>query len=142
MSREVHAAWGSWHPRPPAVERIEREERTAGGVLVEPAEPGVPFYTNKFANLEKTARKRIYGGSGAVGDGYESGSAAFLEFHAPLAAWLHPSTPSAAVRAASAETNIADAGAPDDDDTLLAPGELYHNVVRTDMWFCSPHEGL
>ncbi|EMD31497.1 hypothetical protein CERSUDRAFT_127368 [Gelatoporia subvermispora B] len=148
-------------------------------------QPGVQFYTNKFANPEKTARKRIHGGSGAVGDGYGSGfseyhtssftlaalrvhpllthiptalpflrahihnadaafpsAAAFLEFHAPLAAWLHPSTRPAAVRAASGETNIAGAGAPDDDDTLLAPGELYHNVVRTDVWFRSPDGGL
>ncbi|OCH86488.1 galactose mutarotase-like protein [Obba rivulosa] len=101
-------------------------------------QPGVQFYTNKFANAEKSARKRIHGGSGAVGDGYGSGSAAFLEFHAPLAAWLHPATRPAAVRAA-AQGAAAPAGA--DDDTLLAPGELYHNVVRTDVWFRSP-DGL
>lgn len=85
---------------------------------------GVQFYSNNFASPDKTARKKIHGGSGAVGDGYEPGSAAFLEFHEPLAAWLHPAT-------------VGRTG----NDTLLAPDEVYNNYVRLDVWYRSP-EGL
>ncbi|EED80127.1 predicted protein [Postia placenta Mad-698-R] len=73
---------------------------------------GVQFYSNNFASPDKTARKKIHGGSGAVGDGYEPGSAAFLEFHEPLAAWLHPAT-------------VGRTG----NDTLLAPDEVYNNYL-------------
>ena len=74
------------------------------------------LYTNTFAS---PARKLIHGGSGVFGaDGYAPGSAAFLEFHAPLAAFLHP-----ALKAASL-----------DEDTLLASGEVYNNFVRADVW--------
>ncbi|KAM5539278.1 hypothetical protein V8D89_007151 [Ganoderma adspersum] len=79
---------------------------------------GVQFYTNNFAVPEKGARKKIHGGSGAVGDGYTPGSAAFLEFHAPLAAWIHPQS-----------------RGPLGDDTLLASGEVYNNFVRLDVWY-------
>ncbi|THH27229.1 hypothetical protein EUX98_g6965 [Antrodiella citrinella] len=84
---------------------------------------GVQFYTNNFASEAKGARKKIHGGSGLMngGDSYGVGSAAFLEFHEPLAAWLHPST-------------IGHSG----NDTLLASGELYNNFVRLDVWFKSP----
>ena len=106
------------------------------------AEPGVQFYTNNFAVPEKGARKKIHGGSGSDGDGYGPGStsdifhaprvisrnahrvsvaAAFLEFHAPLAAWIHPQ-----------------ARGPSGEDTLLASGEVYNNFVRTDVWYKSP----
>ncbi|TBU41505.1 galactose mutarotase-like protein [Dichomitus squalens] len=80
---------------------------------------GVQFYTNNFATPEKGARKKIHGGSGAVGDGYGPGTAAFLEFHAPLAAWLHPP----------------ESRGPTGDDTLLASGEVYNNFVRLDVWY-------
>ncbi|PIL35328.1 hypothetical protein GSI_02053 [Ganoderma sinense ZZ0214-1] len=79
---------------------------------------GVQFYTNNFAVPEKGARKKIHGGSGAVGDGYTPGSAAFLEFHAPLAAWIHPQS-----------------RGPLGEDTLLASGEVYNNFVRLDVWY-------
>ncbi|KAI0950664.1 hypothetical protein AcW1_007914 [Taiwanofungus camphoratus] len=82
---------------------------------------GVQFYSNNFSDPAKTARKKIHGGSGAVGDGYDAGSAAFLEFHEPLAAWLHPET-----RGVSGS------------DTLLASGEVYNNFVRMDVWYRSP----
>ncbi|CCL98625.1 uncharacterized protein FIBRA_00627 [Fibroporia radiculosa] len=85
---------------------------------------GVQFYSNNFSQPDKTARKKIHGGSGEKGDGYEPGSAAFLEFHEPLAAWLHPET-------------IGRTGS----DTLLASGELYNSFVRMDVWYTSP-EGL
>lgn len=101
-------------------------------------EPGVQFYTNNLSAPEKGARKKIHGGSGSVGDGYPPGStslqcstvpqmfhcyltltaAAFLEFHAPLAAWIHPS-----------------ARGPSGEDTLLASGEVYNNFVRLDVWY-------
>ena len=107
------------------------------------------FYTNNFAAPEKSARKKIHGGSGAVGDGYTPGcasssyyfltlflltfmfvfricwgcggtAAAFLEFHAPLAAWIHPQA-----RGPEGEG----------EDTLLASGEVYNNFVRLDVWY-------
>ncbi|EPQ52513.1 galactose mutarotase-like protein [Gloeophyllum trabeum ATCC 11539] len=83
---------------------------------------GVQFYTNNFASTT-SARKKIHGGSGADGEGqgYGVGSAAFLEFHAPLAAWLHPET----VR--------------DGFDTLLAGnGEVYNNWVKADIYYKTP----
>ena len=48
-------------------------------------------------------------------------AAAFLEFHAPLAAWIHPG-----VRG------------PSGDDTLLASGQVYNNFVRMDVWYKAP----
>lgn len=44
--------------------------------------------------------------------------AAFLEFHEPLATFLHPETVG-----------------PSDNDTLLASGEVYNNWVRMDVWY-------
>ncbi|TCD61099.1 hypothetical protein EIP91_009036 [Steccherinum ochraceum] len=84
---------------------------------------GVQFYSNNFASESKGARKKIHGGSGisGAGDGYGVGSAAFLEFHEPLAAWLHPATKPHS-----------------DDDTLLASGEVYNNFVKLDVWFKAP----
>ncbi|OSC97712.1 galactose mutarotase-like protein [Trametes coccinea BRFM310] len=81
-------------------------------------QPGVQFYSNNLSVPEKGARKKIHGGSGAVGDGYPPGTAAFLEFHAPLAAWIHPQT-----------------RGPLGEDMLLASGEVYNNFVRMDVWY-------
>ena len=44
------------------------------------------FYTNNFAVPEKGARKKIHGGSGAVGDGYGPGS----EYLPSFIITLHP----------------------------------------------------
>ena len=78
------------------------------------------FYTNNFASPSSSSRKKIHGGSGAFGtDGYDVGSAAFLEFHEPLAAFLDANS---ATRGRSG------------DDTLLGPGEVYNNFVRVDVW--------
>ncbi|CAL1717421.1 unnamed protein product [Somion occarium] len=52
---------------------------------------------------------------------FDTNPAAFLEFHEPLAAWLHPETQG-----------------PDKNDTLLASGEVYNNFVRVDVWYTSP----
>ncbi|KAH9916188.1 galactose mutarotase-like protein [Amylocystis lapponica] len=96
-------------------------ERSGLRLTFDTNQSGVQFYTNNFSTPEKTARKKIHGGSGAQGDGYDAGSAAFLEFHEPLAAWLHPET-----------------RGPSGSDTLLASGEVYNNVVRMDVWYRSP----
>ncbi|KAF8055540.1 galactose mutarotase-like domain-containing protein [Lyophyllum atratum] len=79
---------------------------------------GVMFYANGLANQGSGARKKIHGGSGIRGNGgsYGPGTAAFLEFHEPLAAFLDPKNK-------------------DGDDTLLTTDELYHNYVRCDVKF-------
>lgn len=93
-------------------------------VVFDSNQSGVQFYTNILTHPTKNARKRIHGGSGEFGkDGYAIGSAAFLEFHEPLAAFLEQNAPT---RGASG------------DDTLLAPGELYNNFVRADVWYRTP----
>ncbi|THH17897.1 hypothetical protein EW146_g2994 [Bondarzewia mesenterica] len=83
---------------------------------------GVQFYSNNFATGDG-AKKRIHGGSGKAGpgQGYGAGSAAFLEFHEPIASFLHPSTN------------------PSGNDTLLGPDEIYNNFVRIDVLYNSPH---
>jgi len=79
-------------------------------------QPGVQFYTGNFLDGSGT-RKPIHGG-GVDAKGYEAGSAAFLEFHEPLAAWLHPYKTKPGVT-----------------DTILTSEELYHNWVRVDVTF-------
>ncbi|KIM80392.1 hypothetical protein PILCRDRAFT_822524 [Piloderma croceum F 1598] len=76
---------------------------------------GVQFYSNNYASPGGGTRKKIHGGSGNVGDGYGPGSAAFLEFHEPLAAFLFPQFQK------------------NKDDTLLASDEVYHNFVKVDV---------
>ncbi|PPQ66714.1 hypothetical protein CVT24_008815 [Panaeolus cyanescens] len=77
---------------------------------------GAMFYSNALSVASKGARKKIHGGSGISGhgDAYPPHTAAFLEFHNPLAAFLY-------------EENK------DDEDTLLTSDELYHNYVRVDV---------
>ena len=98
------------------------------------------FYTSDFAVLDKGAWKKIHGSSSTVGDGYGPGStlyfplilrsspdqryadltaAAFVEFHAPLAAGLH----------------LLESRGPTGDGTLLASGEVYNNFGRMDVWY-------
>lgn len=85
------------------------------------AEAGVQFYTNNLTQPTKNARKRIHGGPGVFGEaGYAPGSAAFLEFHAPLAAFL--------------DANAATRGAGGDDTLLVGTKEVYNNFVRADVW--------
>ncbi|KAI0260464.1 galactose mutarotase-like domain-containing protein [Gloeopeniophorella convolvens] len=77
---------------------------------------GVQFYTYNFAS-DEAPRKKIHGGSGlkGPGEGYGRFTAAFLEFHEPLSAFLHPDLRRS------------------DNDTLLGPGEVYNNFVRVDV---------
>ncbi|KAF9037613.1 galactose mutarotase-like domain-containing protein [Panaeolus papilionaceus] len=77
---------------------------------------GTMFYSNALSVASKGARKKIHGGSGISGNGdaYPPQTAAFLEFHNPLAAFLY-------------EENK------DVEDTLLTSDELYHNYVRVDV---------
>ncbi|KAG6849595.1 hypothetical protein H0H93_007117 [Arthromyces matolae] len=79
---------------------------------------GVMFYTNGGANPAAGARKKIHGGSGIKdhGDAYGPGTAAFLEFHEPISAFLDPKNK-------------------DGEDSLLTTDELYHNYVRMDVKF-------
>ncbi|KAI0034751.1 galactose mutarotase-like protein [Vararia minispora EC-137] len=83
---------------------------------------GVQFYSYNFASGEGS-RKRIHGGSGSFGpgEGYPATSAVFLEFHEPLASYLHPGSN------------------PSGDDTILAPGEIYNNYVRADVLYKTPN---
>ncbi|KAJ7111901.1 galactose mutarotase-like domain-containing protein [Mycena epipterygia] len=82
---------------------------------------GVMFYSYAWTNPLKGARKKIHGGSGLKdnGDSYGPGTAAFLEFHDPLAAFLDPANK-------------------DKEDTLLTSDEIYHNYVRCDVRFKEP----
>ncbi|KAJ7882285.1 galactose mutarotase-like domain-containing protein [Mycena leptocephala] len=82
---------------------------------------GVMFYSFAWTGPEKGARKKIHGGSGLQdnGDSYGTGTAAFLEFHDPLAAFLDPANK-------------------DKEDTLLTSDEIYHNYVRCDVRFKEP----
>jgi len=81
---------------------------------------GVQFYSHQFANGFGT-RKKIHGGDGSnvkrEGGGYGKGTAAFLEFHEPYPAFLHPGI------------------SPSGHDTLLTSGEIYNNFVKVDVGF-------
>lgn len=88
-------------------------ERSGITLAFDSNQPGVQFYSAKFFDGKGT-RKQTHGWSGEDGDGYGIHTFAFLEFHEPLAAWLHP--------------EIAVTG-----DTLLTANELYNNFVRVDV---------
>ncbi|KIP05417.1 hypothetical protein PHLGIDRAFT_128902 [Phlebiopsis gigantea 11061_1 CR5-6] len=95
--------------------------RSGLSLVFDSNQSGVQLYTNNFAAPARSARKAIHGGSGVFGEGgYAPGSAAFLEFHAPLGAFAEEM---AAARGRSGE------------DTLLAAGEVYNNFVRADVWW-------
>jgi len=73
---------------------------------------GLMFYTDNHTNT-KGYRKKIHGGTGLQGDGYIPQSAAFIEFHEPLSAFLYPTSTST--------------------DTLLTSDEIYNNYVRANI---------
>lgn len=79
---------------------------------------GVQFYTG-IGMDGSGGRKKIHGGTES-GTGYKPASAAFLEFHAPHAAYLH---------AFKQGNEVPLLG----DDTLLTSDEVYHHWVRVDM---------
>ncbi|KAL0953230.1 hypothetical protein HGRIS_004483 [Hohenbuehelia grisea] len=85
-------------------------------IIFDTNQSGLMFYSNIFSDASEGYRKRIHGGSGEKGDGYGPQTAAFLEFHDPLAAFLDPSTKNG-------------------DDTLLTSDEIYNNYVRMDVKF-------
>ncbi|KAK7021297.1 hypothetical protein VNI00_017472 [Paramarasmius palmivorus] len=76
---------------------------------------GAMFYSNTLSKASGSARKKIHGGSGGfeAGDGYEPGTAAFLEFHDPL--W--------------------EAGEIKQGKGLLKEGEVYNNYVKMSVRF-------
>ncbi|KAF9562577.1 galactose mutarotase-like protein [Agrocybe pediades] len=110
--------------RPCDTERVDRpeplvtlsSEKSGFTLNFDSNQHGVMFYSNALAKPTAGARKRIHGGSGVSGQGdaYGPGTAAFLEFHHPLAAFLYPENK-------------------DKEDTLLTSDELYHNYVRCDV---------
>ncbi|KAG6873480.1 hypothetical protein C0995_015183 [Termitomyces sp. Mi166 len=105
--------------RPASVAELS-SAKTGIKLLFDTNQHGVMFYTNIGANPAVGARKKIHGGSGIKdhGDGYGPGSAAFLEFHEPISAFLDPKNK-------------------DKEDSLLTTDELYHNYVRLDVKFTS-----
>ncbi|KAG8730182.1 hypothetical protein FRC11_007306 [Ceratobasidium sp. 423] len=80
---------------------------------------GVQLWTSNSLDGSGT-RKKIHGGS-ADGTGYTARAGAFLEFHDPLAAWLH---------SYGAEPHVI--------DTLLHSSELGHAYVRVDVSYERP----
>ncbi|KAG8934780.1 hypothetical protein FRC01_000461 [Tulasnella sp. 417] len=85
-------------------------------ISFETNQPGVQFYTGNGLSKDSGSRKKIHGGSGNAGDGYEPKAGAFLEFHEPLAAWQHP----------WGKTH---------GDTLLTSDELYNNYTKLNVYF-------
>jgi len=83
---------------------------------------GVQFYSNSLSK-GFGSKKRIHGGDGSEslkeGGGYEKGAAAFLEFHEPYPAFLHPEV------------------SPSGNDTLLNSGEVYNNFVKVNVGYKS-----
>ncbi|KAF9058964.1 galactose mutarotase-like protein [Rhodocollybia butyracea] len=92
-------------------------------LLFETNQDGTMFYSNAWSDPAKGARKKIHGGSGIKdhGDGYIPGTAAFLEFHDVLGAFLDPANKNG-------------------NDTLLTSDEVYHNYVRCDVRFKKPSQ--
>ncbi|KIK66891.1 hypothetical protein GYMLUDRAFT_37958 [Collybiopsis luxurians FD-317 M1] len=114
------AEGGARGDRPDPVVELS-SDKSGLKLLFDTNQDGTMFYSNAWADPSRGARKKIHGGSGIMnnGDGYIPGSAAFLEFHDVLAAFLDP-------------TNK------DGNDTLLTENEIYHNYVRCDLRFEQP----
>lgn len=86
---------------------------------------GVQFWScNPFNG--SGAVKRIHGGSGqedGINKGYKSAAGAFLEFHEPHAAFLHPDFVKQSISK---------------NDTLLGSDHLSHNFVKVNLRFKQP----
>jgi len=76
-------------------------------------QPGVQLYTGEGLNGSGT-KKKIHGGSPTAG-GYNKRAAAFLEFHEPHAAWLHPWAAKG--------------------DTIISSNEIYHNYTKVSFTY-------
>ncbi|KZP00588.1 galactose mutarotase-like protein [Calocera viscosa TUFC12733] len=85
-------------------------EESGIGAEFQTNQPGVQLYTGEGLDGSGT-KKRIHGGT-PDGPGYNKRAAAFLEFHEPHAAWLHPW------------------GAKAEDSTILSSKEMYHNFTK------------
>ncbi|THU82850.1 galactose mutarotase-like protein [Dendrothele bispora CBS 962.96] len=96
-------------------------EKSGLKLVFDTNQSGAMFYSNGLSKATSGARKKIHGGSGIKdhGDAYEPGTAAFLEFHDILSAFLDPANKNK-------------------EDTLLTSDELYNNYVRCDVMFKEP----
>jgi len=99
---------------------ILRSKKSGIKLGFESNQAGVQLWTSNSLKEEDGTRKQIHGGS-ANGTGYAAHAGAFLEFHQPLAAWLH------------------DYGAkPHVIDTLIDSNDLGHLYVRLDVAYQKP----
>jgi len=91
-------------------------EKSDFEIAFESNQRGAMFYSNAWGDSAKGARKKAHGGSGVpdAGDAYGPGTAAFIEYHHPIAAFLDPKNK-------------------DGEDTLITSDELYHNYVRCEV---------
>ncbi|KAM6490718.1 Galactose mutarotase-like domain containing protein [Amanita muscaria] len=113
----VNSALNPQQSKSPVVEL--RSDLSGIALRFQTNQHGVMFYSYNYSD-PSAVRKKIHGGSATrqAGDPYDTGSAAFLEFHNPLGAFLFP-------------TNK------DRQDTLLTSNEIYHNFVRCDISYSS-----
>ncbi|CAE6519494.1 unnamed protein product [Rhizoctonia solani] len=98
---------------------VLRSTRTGLKLGFDSNQAGVQLWTSNSLDGSGT-RKKIHGGS-ADGTGYTAHAGAFLEFHDPLAAWLH---------SYGASPHVI--------DTLLHSSELGHAYVRLDVSYEKP----
>ncbi|CAE6529388.1 unnamed protein product [Rhizoctonia solani] len=98
---------------------VLRSTKTGLKLGLDSNQAGVQLWTSNSLDGSGT-RKKIHGGS-ADGKGYTAHAGAFLEFHDPLAAWLH---------SYGANPHVI--------DTLLHSSELGHAYVRLDVSYEKP----
>ncbi|CAE6413583.1 unnamed protein product [Rhizoctonia solani] len=98
---------------------VLRSTKTGLRLGLDSNQAGVQLWTSNSLDGSGT-RKKIHGGS-ADGTGYTAHAGAFLEFHDPLAAWLH---------SYGANPHVI--------DTLLHSSELGHAYVRLDVLYEKP----
>ncbi|KAB5594907.1 hypothetical protein CTheo_1722 [Ceratobasidium theobromae] len=98
---------------------ILRSTKTGLKLGFESNQAGVQLWTSNSLNGSGT-RKKIHGGS-ADGSGYTAHAGAFLEFHDPLAAWMH---------SYGADPHVI--------DTLIHSSDLGHAYVRLDVSYEKP----
>jgi len=98
---------------------ILRSTKTGLKLGFESNQAGVQLWTSNSLDGSGT-RKEIHGGS-ADGSGYTAHAGAFLEFHDPLAAWMH---------SYGAEPHVI--------DTLIHSDDLGHAFVRLDVSYEKP----